>query len=222
MADDPLVIETGVHKPDASVIWLHGLGADGHDFEPIVPELRLDPGLNIRFVFPHAPMMPVTINQGFVMRAWYDISSADIGAAPDEKGIRASAELVGELIDAQIESGIAPARIVLAGFSQGGAIVFQAGLRYPARLAGIMALSTYLPLAEALASEKSADNQDIPIFMAHGSADPVISVDLAYRSQKKLEQQGYTLEWHEYDGMAHSVSEQEIYHLAEWLEKVLA
>ena len=136
MADDPLVIETGVHKPDASVIWLHGLGADGHDFEPIVPELRLDPGLNIRFVFPHAPMMPVTINQGFVMRAWYDISSADIGAEPDEKGIRASAELVGELIDAQIESGIAPARIVLAGFSQGGAIVLQAGLRYPARLAG--------------------------------------------------------------------------------------
>ena len=222
MADDPLVIETGVHKPDACVIWLHGLGADGHDFEPIVPELRLDPGLNIRFVFPHAPMMPVTINQGFVMRAWYDISSADIGAAPDEKGIRASAELVGELIDAQIESGIAPARIVLAGFSQGGAIVLQAGLRYPARLAGIMALSTYLPLAEALADEKSEDNQDIPIFMAHGSADPVIPVDLAYRSQKKLEQQGYTLEWHEYNGMAHSVSEQEIYHLAEWLEKVLA
>jgi len=221
MADDPLVIETGVHKPDACVIWLHGLGADGHDFEPIVPELRLDPGLNIRFVFPHAPMMPVTINQGFVMRAWYDISSADIGAEPDEKGIRASAELVGELIDGQIESGIAPARIVLAGFSQGGAIVFQAGLRYPARLAGIMALSTYLPLAEALAGEKSADNQDIPIFMAHGSADPVIPVDLAYRSQKKLEQQGYTLEWHEYNGMAHSVSEQEIYHLAEWLEKVL-
>ena len=222
MADDPLVIETGVHKPDACVIWLHGLGADGHDFEPIVPELRLDPGLNIRFVFPHAPMMPVTINQGFVMRAWYDIGSADIGAAPDEKGIRASAELVGEFIDAQIESGIAPARIVLAGFSQGGAIVLQAGLRYPARLAGIMALSAYLPLAEALASEKSEDNQDIPIFMAHGSADPVIPVDLAYRSQKRLEQQGYTLEWHEYNGMAHGVSEQEIYHLAEWLEKVLA
>jgi phospholipase/carboxylesterase len=222
MADDPLVIETGVHKPDACVIWLHGLGADGHDFEPIVPELRLDPGLNIRFVFPHAPMMPVTINQGFVMRAWYDISSADIGAKPDEKGIRASAELVGTLIDGQIEAGIAPARIVLAGFSQGGAIILQAGLRYPARLAGIMALSTYLPLAEALASEKSEDNQDIPIFLAHGSADPVIPVDLAYRSHKRLEQQGYNVEWHEYNGMAHGVSEQEIYHLAEWLEKVLA
>ena len=222
MADDPLVIETGVHKPDACVIWLHGLGADGHDFEPIVPELKLDPGLNIRFVFPHAPMMPVTINQGFVMRAWYDISSADIGAVPDEKGIRASAELVGTLVDAQIESGITPARIVLAGFSQGGAIVLQAGLRYPARLAGIMALSTYLPLAEALASEKSEDNQDIPIFLAHGSADPVIPIDLAKRSHRHLEQQGYEVEWHEYSGMAHGVSEQEIYHLAEWLEKVLA
>lgn len=221
MADEPLVIETGVHKPDVCVIWLHGLGADGHDFEPIVPELRLDPGLNIRFVFPHAPMMPVTINQGFVMRAWFDISSADIGAETDEKGIRASAELVGGLIDAQIEDGIAPQRIVLAGFSQGGAIVLHAGLRYPARLGGIMALSTYLPLSEALEAEKSEDNQSTPIFLAHGSVDPVISVDLAYRSLKRLEQQGYAVEWHEYKDMPHSVSEQEIYHLAEWLEKIL-
>ena len=221
MADEPLVIETGVNKPDACVIWLHGLGADGHDFEPIVPELRLDPGLSIRFVFPHAPMMPVTINQGFVMRAWYDIRTADIGAEPDEKGIRSSAELVSEMIDAQIEQGIQPERIVLAGFSQGGAIVLQAGLRYPAKLAGIMALSTYLPLAESLESEKSADNADTSIFMAHGAIDPVISVNLAYASLKRLEQQGYTVEWHEYNGMPHSVSEQEIYHIAEWLEKVL-
>jgi phospholipase/carboxylesterase len=221
MADDPLVIDTGVHKPDACVIWLHGLGADGHDFEPIVPELRLDPGLNIRFVFPHAPMMPVTINQGFVMRAWYDIRTADIGAVPDEKGIRASAELVADMIDAQIENGIVPGRIVLAGFSQGGAIVLQAGLRYPAQLAGIMALSTYLPLAETLEQEKSADSAGTPIFMAHGSEDPVIPVDLAYKSLKRLEQQQYKVEWHEYKGMAHSVSEQEIYHVAEWLEKVL-
>jgi phospholipase/carboxylesterase len=114
MADEPLVIETGVHAPDASVIWLHGLGADGHDFEPIIPELRLDPGLNIRFIFPHAPMMPVTINQGFVMRAWYDIRTADIANEPDEKGIRASAELLSEMVDAEIESGIAPERLVLA------------------------------------------------------------------------------------------------------------
>ena len=221
MADKPLVIETGVHKPDACVIWLHGLGADGHDFEPIVPELRLDPGLNLRFVFPHAPMMPVTINQGFVMRAWYDIRSADIGAEADEKGVRASAELVGDMIDEQIESGIRPERIVLAGFSQGGAIVLHAGLRYPARLAGIMGLSTYLPLAQALPAEKSEDNQATPIFLAHGSDDPVIPVDLAYKSLKRLEQEGYKVEWHEYKGMPHSVSEQEIYHLAEWLEKVL-
>ena len=221
MADEPLVIDTGVHKPDACVIWLHGLGADGHDFEPIVPELRLDPGLNIRFVFPHAPMMPVTINQGFVMRAWYDIRTADIGAEADEKGIRASAELVAGMIDAQIENGIVPERIVLAGFSQGGAIVLQAGLRYPARLAGIMALSTYLPLAQTLETEKSEDNADTPIFMAHGSEDPVIPVDLAYKSLKRLEQHNYKLEWHEYNGMPHSVSEQEIFHIAEWLEKVL-
>jgi phospholipase/carboxylesterase len=221
MADEPLVVDTGVHKPDACVIWLHGLGADGHDFEPIVPELRLDPGLNIRFVFPHAPMMPVTINQGFVMRAWYDIRTADIGAEPDEKGIRASAELVADMVDAQIEDGIKPERIVLAGFSQGGAIVLHAGLRYPAKLAGIMALSTYLPLAESLANEKSEDNADTSIFMAHGSIDPVIPVDLAYKSLKRLEQQKYKVEWHEYDGMPHSVSEQEIYHVAEWLEKIL-
>jgi phospholipase/carboxylesterase len=221
MADEPLVIDTGVHKPDACVIWLHGLGADGHDFEPIVPELRLDPGLNIRFLFPHAPMMPVTINQGFVMRAWYDIRTADIGGEPDEKGIRASAEMVGEMIDAQIENGITPERIVLAGFSQGGAIVLHAGLRYPARLAGIMALSTYLPLAETLAAEKSEDNAATPIFLAHGSDDPVVPVQLAHASRKQLEQQQYPVEWHEYSGMAHGVSEQEIYHIAEWLEKVL-
>jgi phospholipase/carboxylesterase len=221
MADEPLVIETGVHKPDSCVIWLHGLGADGHDFEPIVPELRLDPGLSIRFLFPHAPMMPVTINQGFVMRAWYDIRSADIGAETDEKGIRASAELVAGLVDGQIEEGIPTERIVLAGFSQGGAIVLHAGLRYPGEFAGIMGLSTYLPLAESLESEKSEDNADTSIFLAHGSADPVIPVNLGYASLKRLEQQGYKVEWHEYNGMPHSVSQQEIFHIAEWLEKVL-
>jgi phospholipase/carboxylesterase len=162
MADEPLVIETGVHAPDASVIWLHGLGADGHDFEPIIPELRLDPGLNIRFIFPHAPMMPVTINQGFVMRAWYDIRTADIAK------------------DAEIESGIAPERLVLAGFSQGGVVALQAGLRYQKQLAGIIALSTYLALEDSLESEKSEANAQIPILLAHGSADPVIPVVLAH------------------------------------------
>lgn len=221
MSDSPVIIETGTAAADSCVIWLHGLGADGHDFEPIVPELRLPAAMNTRFLFPHAPMMPVTINQGFVMRAWYDIRTADIGAEADEKGIRAAAELVSGMIDAQIENGILPERIVLAGFSQGGAIVLHAGLRYPARLAGIMALSTYLPLAQTLEAEKSEDNADTPIFMAHGSEDPVIPVDLAYKSLKRLEQQQYKVEWHEYNGMPHSVSEQEIYHVAEWLEKVL-
>ncbi len=221
MADDPLVIEAGVHAPDACVIWLHGLGADGHDFEPIVPELRLDPGLNIRFVFPHAPMMPVTINQGFVMRAWFDIRTADISAEADDKGIRASAKLVKELIDAQIANGIAPGRIVLAGFSQGGAIVLQAGLRYGKKLAGIIAMSTFLPLAESLKSQKSKANAGIPILLAHGSTDPVVPVNLGYQTRGVLEKHGYEVEWHEYKGMAHSVSEQEIFHLAEWLEKIL-
>ena len=221
MADEPLVIETGVHAPDASVIWLHGLGADGHDFEPIIPELRLDPGLNIRFIFPHAPMMPVTINQGFVMRAWYDIRAADIAAEPDEKGILASAELLTEMVESEIDNGIKPERIVLAGFSQGGVIALQAGLRYEQKLSGILALSTYLPLQNSLEAEKSEANADTPIFLAHGVADPVIPVELAYRSLKKLEKEGYEVEWHEYRGMPHSVSEQEIYHVAEWLEKVL-
>ena len=221
MADEPLVIETGVHAPDASVIWLHGLGADGHDFEPIVPELRLDPGLNLRFVFPHAPMMPVTINQGFVMRAWYDIRSADIGNEPDEKGIRASARLLGDMVDAEIEAGIEPKRIVLAGFSQGGVIALHTGLAYGKRLGGILALSTYIALPQALSDEKSEANADAPIFLAHGSADPVIPVSLAHDTHRLLEQLGYAVEWHEYKGMPHSVSEQEIFHVAEWIEKVL-
>ncbi len=222
MADDPLVIETGVHAPDACVIWLHGLGADGHDFEPIVPELRLDPGQAVRFVFPHAPMMPVTINQGFVMRAWYDIRTADIGAEPDEKGIRASAELVDKMIAEQVNSGIDPKRILLAGFSQGGAIALQAGLRYPKQLAGIMALSTYLPLAPTLNTERSDANKNTGIFMAHGSADPVIPVALAHASRDVLTTLGYGVEWHEYKGMPHSVCEQEIAHIADWLERALS
>ena len=222
MADEPLVIETGVHAPDACVIWLHGLGADGHDFEPIVPELRLDPGLNLRFVFPHAPMMPVTINQGFVMRAWYDIRSADIGNEPDEKGIRASADLLAEMLQAEIDGGIAPQRIVLAGFSQGGVIALQTGLTCDQRLGGIIALSTYIALPGSLEAEKSEANADTPILLAHGSADPVIPVTLAYDTHRLLEQLDYEVEWHEYKGMPHSVCEQEIFHIAEWIERVLA
>ena len=221
MADSPIIIDTGSEKPDSCVIWLHGLGADGHDFEPIVPELKLDTGLNTRFIFPHAPMVPVTINQGFVMRAWFDIRTASIDAEQDEQGIQNSTKNVTGMIEKQVKSGIKAERIVLAGFSQGGAIALQAGLRYPETLAGIMALSTYLPLADSLAKEKSKANSDIPVFLAHGSADPVIPVALGKQSCTLLEGQGYKPEWHEYQGMQHSVSEKEIYDIAEWLEQVL-
>ncbi len=222
MTEDSLIIETGLHTPDAAVIWLHGLGADGHDFEPIIPELRLDPGISIRFIFPHAPMMPVTINQGFVMRAWFDIRTADIAAEVDEEGIRTSAQRVNALIGAEIDGGIAPERIVLVGFSQGGAVVLHAGLRHPQPLGGIVALSTFLPMADSLADEKSDANANLPILLAHGSTDPVVPVDQAYRAQKVLEREGYEVEWHEYQGMAHGVSGQEISDLAEWLEQRLS
>jgi phospholipase/carboxylesterase len=221
MDDSPLVIETGSQAADSCVIWLHGLGADGHDFEPIVPELRLDPGLNIRFIFPHAPMIPVTINQGFVMRAWYDIRENRIEAEQDEAGIRQSAETLEQLIEEQVESGIAVERIVLAGFSQGGAIALFTALRYPQRLAGAMVLSSYMPLSSSLVHEKSDANNGIPIFLVHGSDDPVIPVDLAYRTRGELEKEGYAPEWHEYRGMAHSVSAQELLDISEWLHRVL-
>jgi len=222
MSDAPLIVETGSNPPDSCVIWLHGLGADGHDFEPIVPELGLSPDLNVRFVFPHAPMIPVTINQGFVMRAWYDIAASDIAERQDENGIRASQALLVELIEAQIAEGIDSARIVLAGFSQGGVIALQTGLRFNKPLAGIMALSTYLPLAETLAAEKSDENLAIPVFLAHGSADPVIAVDLAYSARGQLEKQGYQPSWHEYDEMQHSVCAEEIEHIGQWFGTVLA
>jgi len=221
MSDSPLIVETGSNLPNSCVIWLHGLGADGHDFEPIVPELGLSPDLNVRFVFPHAPMIPVTINQGFVMRAWYDIAAADIAERQDESGIRASQALLVELIEDQIAQGIDSTRIVLAGFSQGGVIALQAGLRFDKPLAGIMALSTYLPLAETLADEKSDANQAVAIFLAHGSTDPVIAIDLAYSTRGQLEKQGYQPSWTEYDGMQHSVCAEEIEHISRWLGLVL-
>ena len=222
MADEPLVVEIDIQTPDACVIWLHGLGADGHDFEPIVPELRLDPELNIRFIFPHAPMMAVTINQGFVMRAWYDIRENRIEAEQDEAGIRKSAQTLKRLIEQQVATGIAAERIVLAGFSQGGAIALFTALRYPEQLAGVMVLSAYMPLSGSLEHEKSDANSAIPVFLVHGSDDPVIPVDLAYRTRAQLEQEAYAPEWHEYRGMAHSVSAQELLDISAWLEKVLA
>ena len=210
---DAIQIETGP-DPEAAVIWLHGLGADGHDFEPIVPELELVKP--VRFVFPHAPIRPVTINQGMRMRAWYDI--LQLGGGPeDEAGLRASQKLTEELIRAQ---GLPAERIVLAGFSQGGAIVLLTGLRYPERLAGVMALSTYLPLAGTLAAERSAPNRETPIFMAHGRYDDLIPMQRAQASREHLQKLGYAVEWHDYP-MPHSVCAPEIADLSSFLARVL-
>jgi phospholipase/carboxylesterase len=200
--------------PDLAVIWLHGLGADGHDFEPIVPELRTRRA--VRFVFPHAPIRPVTINNGIEMRAWYEIVSFD-PAQEDGVGIRASAAAVARLVDRELERGVAADRIVLAGFSQGGAIALHLGLREPRRLAGVIALSTYLPLARALTREKSAANADLPIFMAHGDHDPVIPLEYAEASRRILEREGYGVEWHTYP-MPHSVCAPEIAAIGAWLD----
>ena len=215
-------IETG-KTPAASVIWLHGLGADGNDFVPIVHELTLSRAPEIRFIFPHAPMQPVTINNGYVMRAWYDIKFGDLeGRAKqaDEKGVRASQAAIVDLVRHEVERGIDIGKIVLAGFSQGGAIALQTGLRYPEKLAGIMALSTYLPLAETLASEATAENRATPIFMAHGTQDGVVPYEMASRSKEILAQHGYNVEWHEYP-MPHSVCLEEIRDISDWLGNVL-
>jgi phospholipase/carboxylesterase len=201
---------------ELAVIWLHGLGADGHDFEPIVPELRLHRG--VRFVFPHAPIRPVTINGGAEMRAWYDILGFG-AAAEDDAGIRASAAAVARLVDREVARGVAAERIVLAGFSQGGAIALQLGLREPRRLAGVLALSTYLPLAATLARDKSAASAALPIFMAHGGHDPVIPLALAEASRRALEREGYAVDWHVYP-MAHAVCAAEIAAIGDWLDRL--
>jgi phospholipase/carboxylesterase len=210
-------IETG-SNPERSVIWLHGLGADGNDFAPIIPELDL-PEAPIRFVFPHAPMRAVTINAGMVMRAWYDIADAAI-RREDERGVRASQVLVEALIEREKRRGTPAGRLVLAGFSQGGAIALQTGLRHPERLAGIMALSCYLPLADKLASEAAPANRDVPIFMAHGSHDPIVALERATRSRDALVRLGYRVEWRQYP-MPHSVCPEEIVDLSAWLRVVL-
>ena len=213
---ETLEIETGA-SPRAAVIWLHGLGADGHDFEPIVPELGLPKSAAVRFIFPHAPVQPVTINGGARMRAWYDVTN---DGQQDAAGIRASQARVEALIAREHKRGISPASIVLAGFSQGGAVALQTGLRYPERLAGILALSCYLPLPETLEQEVSQTNRDVPIFMAHGTQDPVIPLSWAMRSRDRLKTLGYAVEWHEYP-MPHSVCAEEIADISRWLRSVL-
>jgi phospholipase/carboxylesterase len=218
MSLETIEIETGA-KPGAAVIWLHGLGADGHDFEPIVPELRLPAAKPVRFIFPHAPQRPVTINNGMRMRAWYDI--LQMGGGPeDEAGIRASQMLLEGLISKQKNKGIPARKIVLAGFSQGGAIVLQTALRHPERLAGVMALSTYLPLRNTLEKERSAINADLPVFMAHGEYDNMIGIDRAMQTREALEALGYPVEWHDYP-MPHSVCPEEIGDIADYLIRVL-
>jgi phospholipase/carboxylesterase len=215
---ETIEIATG-RNPDASIIWLHGLGADGRDFEPIVPELGLPEALQARFIFPHAPVRAVTLNQGMRMRAWYDIFR--LGGGPeDEAGIRASQQLVETLIAAENRRGIPSRRIVLAGFSQGGAIALQTALRHSAALAGVLALSTYLPLHATLDKERTEPNRQVPLFMAHGLYDDVIPLARAEQSRKALADLGYAVQWHTYP-MAHSVHPQEIGDIARFLAAIL-
>jgi phospholipase/carboxylesterase len=212
----PVELETGA-KPTASVIWLHGLGADGHDFVPIVPELAVPA---VRFVFPHAPYRPVTINGGYVMRAWYDIVAIDHVTKQDAAGIRASEKILHGLIQRELERGIVAKRIVLAGFSQGGAVVLHTGIRFPQRLGGILALSTHLPLHETVSAERHPANADVPIFMAHGTEDPVVALPLGQGSYKLMKNLGLPITWHTYP-MGHSVSPQEIADIGKWLRETL-
>jgi len=212
----PCVEHETAPNPRHAVIWLHGLGADGNDFAPIVPEL-VDPAWPaLRFVFPHAPVRPITINGGMAMRAWYDISGLEIAQRQDEIGIRASIGLLDELIARETARGVPSENILLAGFSQGGAIVLSGGIRHAERLGGIIALSTYLPMAEKTDGEISAANRATPIFMAHGMLDPTISHALGGMSREYLKQRGYAVEWHDYP-MAHQVCADEISDLRRWM-----
>jgi phospholipase/carboxylesterase len=212
-------VETGA-APAASVIWLHGLGADGHDFEPIVPELRLPRALPVRFVFPHAPMRPVTINNGFVMRAWYDVSHAGGQRREDEAGVRASHAAVAALIAREGERGVPASRIALAGFSQGGAMALHVGLRHPERLAGIVALSCFLPLADKVTAEADQANRETPFWMAHGAEDPLIPIERGRQARDVLAGIGRRVQWHEYP-IPHSVCLEEIVAIGQFLAGVL-
>ena len=218
------LLETVELEPEgparASVIWLHGLGADGNDFVPIVPALRLDPKLGIRFVFPHAPRIPVSINNGFVMPAWYDIGDIDLEKRHDQVGVRRSALALTKLIERENARGVPTARIVLAGFSQGGAIALFTGVRYKERLAGIIGLSTYMVLGDSLDSEASAVNRDVPILMCHGTRDPMVGHSRGKNSCNALRAAGYRVDWHEFP-MQHEVVLEEIVLVGKFLTGVL-
>jgi len=204
----------------ASVLLLHGLGADGWDFVPIVDELRLQDAVPVRFVFPHAPLRAVTVNAGHVMRAWYDIKAFTPQGRADAAGLAESVRAVGGYLHAEIAGGIPASRIVLAGFSQGGAVALAAGLRFPLRLAGLLAMSSYLPFPERLTAEKARANQDVPILMCHGRMDPVVGFAMGTEARDVLRAEGYAVEWHEYP-MAHEVCAAELAQVARWLGSVL-
>jgi phospholipase/carboxylesterase len=220
MADSAQTIEIETRpKPSHSVIWLHGLGADGNDFVPIVQELTLPP-IGIRFVFPHAPMRAVTVNGGFVMRAWYDIVSQDIARKEDEVGLRQSQNIVEDLVAKEAARGVPANRVVLAGFSQGGVIALQTALRQPRRLAGAMSLSAYLPLVNKIEQERNAANNDMPVFLGHGTSDNVVPLVLGKASREQLIKMGYDVDWHQYP-MAHSVCAEELQDISAWFKRVL-
>ena len=215
----------GGEKPDGTVIWLHGLGADGHDFEPIVAELDLDKQADLRFVFPHAPVRPVTINGGIPMRAWYDVMSLDRSGPQDEAGIRDSAETLRRLIEREHDRGVDYDRIVVAGFSQGGAIAMHTAMRFPEKLAGLMALSTWMPLEATIDGEvmQSPESQprDLLILMVHGSFDPMLPIAAGQHARDIMQKAGFHVQWHEYP-MAHAVCAEEIAEIRRWLLSIFA
>ncbi len=219
---ETIELETGPN-PTAAVIWMHGLGADGNDFVPIVNELDLSGAPSIRFIFPHAPAIPVTINNGYVMRAWYDVSPGDLESGTkraDEKGVRKSQAEIGQLIAREVERKILSKNIVLAGFSQGGAIALQTALRYPDKLAGVMALSCYLPCADSFAAEAAPANAKTPVLIAHGTQDPVVPYAMGKNSNDVLVKAGYAVQWREYP-MPHSVCLEEVRDIGTWLTSAL-
>ena len=212
-----ITLDTG-SSPRYSIIWLHGLGADGEDFVPVAEQIQLP--VAVRYIFPHAPEQPVTINGGYIMRSWYDIVATDIGARQDAAGVRASQAEIEKLITQERTRGIPTKNIFLAGFSQGGAVALHTGLRHPDQLAGILALSTYLPLAQTLQQEANASTKGTPIFMAHGRNDPIVPYTLGRSSEEMLRQQGYHVEWHEY-AMPHSLCQEEVRDIEIWLTQRL-
>jgi len=216
---DSIIIETNP-EPNAAIIWLHGLGADGNDFVPIVEQLQLPSHYALRFIFPHAPVRPISINQGYAMPGWYDVSSLSIVEQEDEAGIRESSAILKQLCEEQEASGIDSRRIVVAGFSQGGAIALHCGCRYPKPLAGIMALSTYLALPDTLTDEISEYASEVPVFMAHGRQDEVVAYEYGKQAMEQLEAHDIDVHWYEYD-MGHSVCIEEINHIRHWLTEIL-